>query len=454
MMKRAALLITAASLGLASCGVHKTNTPSLTGPSGFGLSVGISASPDSISQDGGSQSSIRVTARDAGGQSIVGETFRLDLMVKGSQVDFGTLSARTVVTGSDGTASAIYTAPPASQPGTILPTCDTSNAAPGALAGQCVTVVATPISGPGTTNDFTAAQSQAVLIHLMPVGLIVPTALAVPQFTITPASPAANAPVVFDATSSCAGPLNSSGACPAGSGTVVSYQWTFGDGLTGAGAVATHTYSTAQAYSVTLTITTDSGGSAQLTKSITVGGSTTAPTASFVISPTAPAAGQTVLFNADASRAGAGHTLTQFSWNFGDTSSSSNTASGFQPTHVFQFPGSYTAVLTIADDAGQRTTTSQVVTVVSGLVAHLSLSLAGSNIVADGSASTPTPGSKITSYKFSWTDSSGTPQSRTVTPPTTSFTITGLSSGPYTVLLTVTDDSNNFGSDSKSITVP
>ncbi|HEX4347621.1 MAG TPA: PKD domain-containing protein, partial [Vicinamibacterales bacterium] len=278
MVKHAFIIpvLAAALLAAGACGVHSTNTPSLTGPSGFALSVGITASPDSISQDGGSQSSLRVTARDANGAAIVGETFRLDVLVNGSQIDFGTLSARTLVTGSDGTASAIYTAPPASPSGAITASCGTI-ATGAALAGQCVSILATPISGPGTSNDFSAAQSQSVQIRLMPVGLIVPTVQATPQFTVTPASPAANTPAVFDATSSCAGQLNSSGACPAGSGSVVSYQWSFGDGAAGTGAVVTHTYSTAQAYSVTLTITTDTGGTAQKTTSINVGGSNTAP---------------------------------------------------------------------------------------------------------------------------------------------------------------------------------
>src|SRR5207249_578864 len=123
-------LLAVASAAVA-CTVHQQETPSITGPSEFALSVSVTALPDSILQDGGSQSSIRVTAHDANGQPKVGQSFRLDVLVDGSQVDFGTLSARTIVTGSDGTAFAVYTAPPAAPNGSTVSTCSTFNT-PGA----------------------------------------------------------------------------------------------------------------------------------------------------------------------------------------------------------------------------------------------------------------------------------------------------------------------------------
>ncbi len=53
-------------------------------------------------------------------------------------------------------------------------------------------------------------------------------------------------------------------------GTIVSYDWTFGDGGTGAGATPTHQYSAEDNYQVTLTVTDDDGLTDNLTKTIMV----------------------------------------------------------------------------------------------------------------------------------------------------------------------------------------
>ena len=100
----------------AACGVHQTEAPGLAGPSELATSMVITATPDSISQDGASQASITVFVRDANAKPMQGLAIRLDMAVNGTIQDFGTLSARTIVTGSDGKAFAIYTAPPAPPP--------------------------------------------------------------------------------------------------------------------------------------------------------------------------------------------------------------------------------------------------------------------------------------------------------------------------------------------------
>ena len=85
--------------------------PPIAGPSEFAQSVGVSVCPDSLPQDGASQSHVTVTARDANSLPMR----NLSSASKcgwGTPIDFGSFSARSIVTGVDGRATFVYTAPP------------------------------------------------------------------------------------------------------------------------------------------------------------------------------------------------------------------------------------------------------------------------------------------------------------------------------------------------------
>jgi PKD repeat protein len=95
------------------------------------------------------------------------------------------------------------------------------------------------------------------------------------------------------------------------------------------------------------------------------------PTASFFFTPVAPiTAGQTpVTFNAEASRDSDG-TITTYAWNFGDGTSPE---SGTTATMVHVFPdkpdlrcinATYGVQLTVTDDKGESSSTSQQVTII------------------------------------------------------------------------------------------
>jgi len=79
------------------------------------------------------------------------------------------------------------------------------------------------------------------------------------NFTYTPEHPTVNQTVTFDASSSYDP-----------DGTIVSYDWDFGDGATASGVVVTHAYSAAGNYTVTLTIMDDSGATNSTSRLITV----------------------------------------------------------------------------------------------------------------------------------------------------------------------------------------
>ena len=95
-------------------------------------------------------------------------------------------------------------------------------------------------------------------------------------FTITRG--AANTPPVAAFTSTCtelACTFDGSGSSDP-DGSIAGYAWNFGDGSTGTGANATHTYATAGTYPVALTVTDNGGAPNTLTRNVTVtGGGTT-----------------------------------------------------------------------------------------------------------------------------------------------------------------------------------
>lgn len=76
--------------------------------------------------------------------------------------------------------------------------------------------------------------------------------------------------------------FNGSGSSDA-DGTIVSYNWTFGDGTTGTGATPTHIYSSAGTYTVNLVVIDDDGAAHSSSTKVTVG---TTSTPSAVDAPT------------------------------------------------------------------------------------------------------------------------------------------------------------------------
>ena len=81
----------------------------------------------------------------------------------------------------------------------------------------------------------------------------------VANFTYSPERPIANQTITFDASFSYDP-----------DGTIVSYEWDFGDGATASGVVVTHVYSAAGSYTVTLTVTDDAGAANSTSVLITV----------------------------------------------------------------------------------------------------------------------------------------------------------------------------------------
>jgi chitodextrinase len=322
----------ALAIAVASCTVNETEVPALSGPSELALSLDLQASPDQILQNGREQSVLTMTARGPNSQPVRNLSIRVDMLVGTTFADFGTLSARTVVTGEDGVARATYTAPPAPA--------DPSG------PGTGVTFLATPLG-----SDFRGATARQVDIRVIPGDVIrPPNGTPQPKFSFSPTAPLAFQGILFDASTT----LDEGVEC----GTRCSYTWSFGDGGSASGITATHEYRAAGAYNVTLRVTDDRGTSAQTSQAVNVTAGTP-PSASFVYSPTTPVAGQQIFFTAEASRAGPGRHIVSYDWNFG----SGRTGSGVTVAKQYDQAGSYVVTLTVTDDAFQQSTVSQTITV-------------------------------------------------------------------------------------------
>jgi PKD repeat protein len=418
-LKPIALLVGIAVVTGAGCTVDKQNAPELSGPSELGTSVTLYASPDTLRQDGASQSQITVQAQDSKGQPAKNLPIRLDIAVNGTLADFGQLSGKNLVTGGDGRASATYTAP--------LAPADPVD------SQTVVQILATPGG-----SDFANALSRSVSIRLVPPGIILPpNGTPVPSFTYSPSTPLTKSDITFDASLSTDS-----------DGRIVSYAWNFGDGSQGSGSVVRHSYSAAGAYTVTLTVTDDRGQTASVSKSVAVS-TTSAPTADFVVSPSAPAVTEKVFFNAAPSSASQGRTIVRYDWDYG----SGRQDSGQLVWQIYTQPGTYTVILTVTDDAGNKGTASKSVTVVSGgtsaSFSYLPTAPAGTSIVYFDAAASKGVGG-ITSYAWNFGDgSSGTG----VSPFHQFCAASGAFDRTFTVALTVTDSTGATSTTAKEVKV-
>ena len=286
------LVALAATIVLGGCTVKKTEAPALAGPSEFGLSLQVTASPDILGQDGSSPSQVQIVARGADGRPARGVSMRVEIAAGGVLADYGRLSARTVVTGEDGIARLVYTAPPP-----LREPVDNFT---------IVTLLVTPING-----DYAGANPRSVEIRLVPPGtttIIPPNGAPIPSFVVTPTPVTTYTPVTFDASAT----RDEGGPC----GARCTYAWDFGDGSSGTGMVTGHEYRTAATFNARLTVTDDRGTSSTLSQPISVT-ATAAPKADFTFSPTEPRFGQEVFFNAAASTAAPGHKIVAYDWDFG-----------------------------------------------------------------------------------------------------------------------------------------
>jgi|JI9StandDraft_1071089.scaffolds.fasta_scaffold00747_17 PKD repeat protein len=134
---------------------------------------------------------------------------------------------------------------------------------------------------------------------------------------------------------------------------IASYDWDFGNSLTGNGQNVSANYTAGGDYTVTMDVLTTNGCEYEVTRDVQL--------------LEGPVAGFTSLFNADQnwieftneSSISSG-SIADYNWDFGDATFSSD----FEPTHAYGNTDQYTVVLTVTSDLGCIDSVSQVVSAV------------------------------------------------------------------------------------------
>ena len=124
-------------------------------------------------------------------------------------------------------------------------------------------------------------------------------------------------------------------------GTVESYLWDFGDGVTSTEENPVHTFPSVGDFSVKLTVTDNDGGTGTVTKTVTTVANES-PVADFTFVEN----GLSVQFTGDGTDADG--TVESYAWDFGDGSTSAQRS----PQHVFDEAGTYDVTLTVTDNSG------------------------------------------------------------------------------------------------------
>jgi PKD repeat protein len=212
-------------------------------------------------------------------------------------------------------------------------------------------------------------------------------------------------------------------------GTIVSYQWDFGDGNTGTGPTPTHTYGSGGVFTVTLCVTDDLQLEACCETTANIGGAPNEPPVCDAGGLYTGTEGQPVQFDGTASTDPDG-TIVLYEWDFGDGA----TGTGPTPTHTYATGGLFIVTLCVTDDLQARVCCQTEAEINALPICDAGGPYAGppnAPIQFDGTGSTD-PDGMIVLYEWDFGDGAmGTGPT-----PTHSYAQMGV----YTVTLCVTDD--------------
>jgi PKD repeat protein/uncharacterized protein YjiK len=219
-------------------------------------------------------------------------------------------------------------------------------------------------------------------------------------------------------------------------GTVVGWNWDFGDGGTSTQQNPSHTYAAAGSHTVTLTVTDNDGETGTTTQAVTVSASNLAPSADF----TRAATDLTVDFT-DTSNDPDG-TIVGWSWDFGD----GNTSTQQNPSHTYAAAGDYTVTLTVTDNDGETGTATQTVSVsASNQAPTANFTRSAMALTVDFTDTSMDPDGTIVGWNWDFGDGATSTQQN----PSHTYA----AAGNYTVTLTVTDDEGATDTTTQTVSV-
>ena len=229
---------------------------------------------------------------------------------------------------------------------------------------------------------------------------------------------------------------------------IVRFDWNFGDGIVASGVNQNHIYDKVGTYNVSLTVIAENGLRNTQTVNIRIDDSISGaekPTA-VINAPTTGQVGQPLTFDGSPSTAGLNATLTDYRWTFGD----GTTANAVTVDHTYNSPGTFVVSLEVENDKGLTHRTTHQVQIVDApppqpqveIVPDKTEAQVGEQV--NFSANVLSAGN-IQSYTWDFGDGN-TAGGKDVSH------VFG-TAGAYDVSVTVTDDSGQQASDTKTITV-
>ena len=239
----------ALGLGAMGCGMDDVEIPELDGPSVLGQNLKLTVTPDIITADGFSTALVTVTLNDQNGAPMSGRDVFLSIAdERGRTADIGEFrgsngpgTGMTVRTNAQGVAQAVYEAP----------------ARTDATGNLSITISGRPVG-----NDFGGAIYRTVRLELRSAEpRLFPQN---PDNTGPKCNFAVQAPFGFRTNVSIL--FQSTSSDP--DGTIVRYEWDFGNGTRSDHSDVNASYRSAGSYTVTHRVTDDDGAQAVCAASI------------------------------------------------------------------------------------------------------------------------------------------------------------------------------------------